>query len=233
MISLKNTLSLKYEIVKTHEEYPIGGVNRLILQQDWDDRFIKIIKEHKIESIVMTYTKLANGIEFFEKLKSFPIRGISIQLATVKDIRPLIHLKDTLECLVLELAFTDAPDFTKFTKLWCVALDWRSKAKTILKSKTITRMGLEKHPFETMEVFSSMPQLEILSLGYGKLESLKGIEKLPKLNELSIFLCRTFESLEGIQNAPNLTKEKVVISKCRQITPNSPFAEYVTFDDLV
>ena len=233
MSIFKGRLKLEYEISITHHGLPIGGVPCLIMRQDWDDGFLKIIKKHKIKSIVMNYVKFANGIEFLEKLQGFGIRDISIQLATVKDIRPLIYLKDSLECLSLELDFTQAPDFTDFTKLWCVGTDWRAKAKSILKSKTITQLGLGKHSFETMEAFSEMPQLESLQLGYGKLKTLKGIEDLPNLSEFGVFLCRALESLIGIQHAPLLTPEKTIITKCKQITPDSPYAEYETFNDLV
>ncbi len=227
---VKNT-HLDYWLGTSPDGLPVGNVRGLMIHQEWDDDFIEIIKKENIEFLNYSYYAECN-IDFLEKLQGLGIRDVDIQVPTVKDLRPLVYIKDSLECLSLDTSFTQSPDFSTFPNLWCVGLTWRTKAKSILQSKTITQFGLEKHPFETMEIFADMPQLESLFLSYGKLKSLKGIENLPNLRKLDIAFCRTLESLDGIQNAPKLTKEKTVVTKCKQITEDSPYAEYVTFNDL-
>jgi len=172
------------------------------------------------------------NIDFMEDLKGLGIRDVVIQYPIIKDLRPLEFLKDDLECLVLDTPFNAAPDFSEFSKLWCVGLAWRAAARSLLRSKTITRFGIEKGRFKNIEPFVDMQQLRVLGFTWGTLETLRGIEKLPRLEEFSVALCRSLRSLDGIQNAPRLTKEKTVITKCKQITEDTPYAEYVTFTYL-
>lgn len=233
IFNIKKKVDLKYRIHKIPKGFlePNREMKRLIIQQQWDDRFIEILEKEKIESI--NYNPyLECDIEFLEKLTNFPIRDFVLQTPTVKNIEPLRYLK-FLECLSLDQPFISAPDFSEFQNLWWLGVAWRTKGKSILRSKTIRRLGLNKVSFKNLEPLAEMQQLELLGISYGSLESLEGIENLPNLTDLAVRFSRNFKSLDGLQNAPKLTKEKTIITKCKQITPESPFAEHVTFNDLV
>lgn len=227
----KKKLDIDYGVNRIPEKLPLEGSMRLGLMQDWDDRLVDIVRKKKIESFSINSLSTTHSLDFLESLKDYNLREVALYVYSGKDIRGLIHLKDSLEVFVTDIiSFTKAPDFTQFPKLRLFDSNWRNSLKSVLESQTITSLGLGKHPFETLEPFANMPQIETLVLHYGKLKSLKGIENLPNLKELSIFSARKLESLDGIQNAPKL--EKAVITRCKQITPDTPFAEYVTFNDL-
>lgn len=200
----------------------------LVFEGSWKDEYINILSQPSISGLTWVFgSKPKENIEFLEKLQKVGLKSVVIRETSVKDLTPL-SLLPNLEMIMIEALYTSCPDFSEFPNLKYLLLNYRASAKSMFECQNLEYLHVEGYPHTDFSAISHMSKLRNLVIRGGKLTSLKGIENLKSLEQLDIYKLNKLENLEGIEHLPNLSD--IRITSCKQITPDTPFADRVKFD---
>jgi Leucine-rich repeat (LRR) protein len=169
-----------------------------------------------------------NSIEFLHGLTN--IRSLEIYSWDVTDITPIQGLTN-LEKLAIDCDYRQPVDFSVFARLKSLFLRWRSRSESIFRVTSLNELNLMNYPFESLAPLHDLANLETLKLTSKQLRSLKGVERLSRLEHLDLFQCNRLEGLSGIGGAPNLTN--VELESCKKIGSIAPISHLARLQRLV
>ena len=164
-------------------------------------------------SISRYYGYKLNELDF---LKDYPfIEQISVTSQTIK-LSGLNYLTN-LKSLSL-INGKQKIDFSNFPNLKNCKIEWNNKLKNINSCKKLSKLQITK--FNTKDknliILSDLINLEKLNLIRTNINSLKGIEKLLKLEELEINFAKNIEYLSEIVNISD-TLKILYLNNCKNI----------------
>ncbi|MBE4906952.1 hypothetical protein IMZ08_02630 [Bacillus luteolus] len=196
----------------TDGSWNIGKV--LVCTGEWDPKLIEVMRENGIVNLRLSGSVGREGKDI-NFLSSIPfLKGIEIYFSSIKDLSPIYSLEE-LEVLGLDGYIKAEFDFNKLPKLKKCFITWNKKYQNLFDVSTLNHLIIDKYPFENLNAMSNLKDLEILDITSRKLQSLKGIESLKKLQELKMFRCVNLIDLSGIEY---LTELRVLdINTCRKI----------------
>lgn len=199
-----------------------------------NEKYLRI--SSKNISDAMSYAK-NNGIRFIEinYTQGYSLRNIDFVkdydfiegLSIVTDIEGInieaVHTLSHLRLLNLNREPKQVLNLADFPKLEILKLEWNKNVRELSNCGSLKELRLSKYKRENLEELKELTALEALTIVQSKLTSLRGIEKLIKLNSLNLFYLPKLSSIEGIENLKEL--KELNIQNCPSIYSIEPISE--------
>jgi hypothetical protein len=112
------------------------------------------------------------------------------------DISPVNELHELLHIGLGD--FTGTIDFNNFPNLNHLGIDWSNKLKNLENASNLNWLWLDGYKADSLEKFKNLTKLTFLYLNTPSIKSLKGIDGMIALRELSIDTARKLETLDGL-----------------------------------
>lgn len=183
------------------DENGIGKV--LILKGEWTDEVAAYMQANDIFALRLTDSFGFKGqdITFLKKLGF--LRSLELYCWGAKGVKVIESLPQ-LEVLGLQFKSAQKIDFSAFLKLKVALVTWSKGLGSLLNISSLEKLNMQNYPHSDLMPISSMHDLKELYLTSRKLESLRGIEQLNKIEKLDLYNCQNLISLAGIENCPDL-----------------------------
>jgi internalin A len=131
----------------------------------------------------------------------------------VRPIESQRHLRD----LNLNAYFKTPVDFSVFTELQRLHLDWGPGAESIAAATQLEDLSINRYPGTDLALFRELARLRRLRLASGRrLTSLRGIEAFRRLEELRLLDLRVLSDLDPIVGVSE-TLRSLEFNTCRKI----------------
>ena len=186
------------------------------------------MRDHRVRELELNYAKGWSGADYaflaeWTALEALEITDWNAQdVSAVNALHELRKLKVFTYCKT-EIRFADLP------RLEECSLEWRPKASSIFDHRGIKKLFVNKCPERDLRRFSTMAQLESLSLASPRLESLEGAG-LPLLTFLGVYAAPRLTSLRGLETATHL--RSLEVNDCRKIGAIEPIGALVGLRNL-
>jgi Leucine-rich repeat (LRR) protein len=185
---------------------------KLVLISQWNSKISKFMDKNKIHELELNYSRGWN-VEDISFLKEVPFLEVLIFIShQINDISPMYKLH-ALKKISLNEYSKNEIDFSQFPELEDCYLEWRPKAKSIFKSKSLKKIYIQNYKSKKIDDFSELKQLEELTLGNSPIEDLSGLRGLINLRKLCLYLFHKLTSLNGIEFLNNLNELEINNSK--------------------
>lgn len=188
---------------------------RAVLTSAWDHGTDKILNKKGVIELELNDSKGwqrddLSYLSLLPTLKAFTL--IDLKIDSVENVHCLHNL---LKLEIITYCKTKI-DFSAFPVLEDCGLEWRPKASSIFKCKTLKRLFLNKYQGKDTNKFSELINLETVSLLNGPINSLVGLGNLINIKSLRLGNLSSLNSLKGISNLKNI--EVLEIQKCKKIS---------------
>jgi hypothetical protein len=193
--------SKNFEFRKTHQS-PEGFVTVLGKSTEGLSDFL-IANNCTTLSLNYAHGWVAKNLDFLPQL-SHQLEHLQIlDWDTSLDLLPVESLVN-LKSISLTCHKNATLDFRKLTKLDECSLHWRKGYVSIFEVASIVDFWVYELDFEDLGMMRNFKQLKVLRLTIPKIRSLKGIEQLQNINRIELNLARRLNSLEGLNSLPKL-----------------------------
>jgi uncharacterized protein with PQ loop repeat len=201
----------KFEI--REDENGIGSV--LILKGEWTEDISSYMQSNGIFSLRLSDSAGFKGqdISFIGKLDF--LRSLEVYCWDAKGIKVIESLPQ-LEVLGLQYKSAQKIDLSAFSKLKIALVTWSKGLGSLLDVSSLEKLNIQNYPHSDLIPISSMLELKELYLTSRKLESLRGVEKLNKLEKIDLYNCQKLTSLVGTENCPDL--KTIEIEACNRVS---------------
>lgn len=141
------------------------------------------------------------------------IKAIRIFLPSVTDIKPIIHLADSLENLQLgefndkKISFDFLGDLSNIDYLSVVR---QSKGlESIIRLSKLTELALTSYSVDKLSFLNDLKNLNRLYIGFGTSQNIDTITQLENLQELDILWVKQLSDINAISKLKGLIKLKI------------------------
>jgi len=195
------------------DENGVGEV--LILKGQWTEDVAAYMQSHGIFALRLSdsFGSQCHDLSFLAQL-SF-LRSLELYCWDAKGVNVIESLPQ-LEVLGLQYKTTQKVDLSQFSSLRVALVTWSKGLSSLLGLSSLEKLNIQNYPHCTLEPISHMKALRQLYLTSRKLESLKGIEHLERLEVLDLYNCPHLESLAGVEACPNLSQ--VEVEACKRVS---------------
>ena len=176
---------------------------------------------HKIDGIELSYaggrwgatweTKKYYDLDFLKFYKG--IKAIRICLPGVTDIKPILHLADSLENLQLgelkdkKISLDLLGELSNLNYLSVVRQ--QNGLKSITRLPKLTDLSLTGYSIDKLLFINDLQNLRRLYIGFGTSKTIDTISKLENLEELDIFWVKQLADISAISKLTSLIKLKI------------------------
>jgi hypothetical protein len=133
-----------------------------------------------------------------------------------------------LSCNPVEL------DFGKLPQLQELRAAWHPKWAETLAASSLKTLASSRLPssYKDLEIFSKMQHLEQLEIVQCQIESLSGVEKIPRLSVLSVSYAPKLRDISALNSAKVLL-ETVRLENCQKIESYAPLGQVRSLRKIV
>jgi BspA type Leucine rich repeat region (6 copies) len=183
----------------------------------------EMLAEFKKNNITELYLNTAKGwkptdLSFLEDCEDLvglylvgliPERYANLNFDKIHCLSKLKYLRTEANYLKEEIRFEAFPDLEE------TSIEWRPKVKSVFHSVKLKELFINHYKGRDLSAFSSLTNLEELSLLNSPLESLNGIEKLTKLKKIRFGNLKKLTTVSELASLTNL--EQLWIEGSRKI----------------
>ena len=188
---------------------PIGKIG--ILRGAWQPEDLAEFVRSGADRLIV---HAAPDLEFLRDLPA--LRGLEIHHLPLSEVRP-IESQGKLRDLSLNAYFKTPVDFSLFTELKSLHLDWGPGAESIGALRQLQDLSINRYPGSDLALFHDLARLRILRLASApRLTSLLGIDALKSLEELRLLDLRVLSDLDPIAGVSE-TLRSLEFNTCRKI----------------
>jgi len=197
----------------------------LVLQQKWDDAFVDVIQQEKIQAICLDHTRKwrhEGDLSFLAKLQGIIIHHLILKDATLANLEGIYHLS-SLRSLFLGTQCSSVLDISRLPVLEELTI-WLGKARatSFAGHPHLRSLELLSHEGKDISDLSELPNLQQLQISNSPLDSLDGLRGLKSLQNLELSHLTKLKSLDSVDHLSNLESfELRVCKKVRSIEPLS------------
>jgi hypothetical protein len=189
-----------------------GNVNGIKIDNSYD---LYVLNEYKKLNSVEKFDYIFSQDNDLSYLVHFRnIKFISIP-SEAESLDTLYELKD-LEGIQLYSNCLNKLDFEKLKNIKCLAITEDEKINDFSKISKIEKLSLSMFSFDSLANISNLDVKDLTLDFCSKLKSLKGIEKLQKLTNLTIGYCLKISDISSLSFIKDSLKE-LSISDCNKI----------------
>ncbi|WP_115790161.1 hypothetical protein [Arthrobacter silvisoli] len=199
----------------TLEQTP-EGVD-LVVTGDWSRKAEAYLIKGRATGLVLNY---ARG--FREKdlsfVKELPVRRLDLLARTITDLSPIYSVADHLESLHVQSDPRATIELEQLPRLRALSASWEQVQGSIRFAPQLERLFLLSYSepdFTPLAMLSSLASLVFKD--YPRVRSLDGVEEMPWLAELGVYVAKNLEDISALQRSPSPVLDTLQLSSCRKI----------------
>ena len=158
---------------------------RLTLFTRWSSEVERTVKRLGVVELEFNHAKGWRGddVSFLKRLPQLLV--FEIIDFKIRDISE-IHSLGNLRALDVNTYCDTEIDFSRFPLLEEASLEWRSGVRSLLERHTLRKLFINHYPGSALADFSSLIQLEFLSLKSPKIERIGDVSQLTRLQTVEL-----------------------------------------------
>ena len=183
-----------------------------IIIKFWSDDIYDFIIQNEIKAIYLNTAKGWKGSDysFLSKLKTIEeLHIISSEGKNLSAIESMINLKE----LSITCYTKDEIDFRKLEKLEKCYLSWWKNSSSIMECVSLKELYIDEVKLKDLSKMATLINLNNLTIANSPVLSIKWIEKLKNLKELSLLNCKKIEDFSPISNLKFI--KRLTIDGCK------------------
>ncbi|MDB5089168.1 MAG: hypothetical protein JWR09_3162 [Mucilaginibacter sp.] len=187
---------------------------KAIIKTEWQDSFLRLLLDKEVKELELNDGKgwYGDNVDFLQYLPG--LKSLIIIDLRIKSIEAIHYLNGLLKIQISTYCKTHV-NFNAFPNLVDCGFEWRKGSDSLFECKTLRRLGINRYNKNNSAVFSSLINLEKLTILNSNLENLEGVFLLKELKYLSIANLKKITSLKGIETLQCL--EDLEIQSCKGI----------------
>jgi hypothetical protein len=187
---------------------------RAEIRSQWNEGLLRELLDANISELELNLGKGWRGrdIGFVKELSS--LRAFTIHDFTINSVEP-IHALNALEKLEVHTYCETPIRFECFPKLSSCGIEWRKGSQSLFNVVKLQELFVNRYDGSKSEVFSSLVNLEKLTILNAIFPGIQGFQTLVKLRSLRLGNLIHLSSLSGIQDLIRL--EELIIDLCVRI----------------
>ena len=202
------------------EQTPVGV--DLVLTGDWSPQARDALLEGRADGLVLNYAK-----GFHERDLQFaaglPIRRLHVLARTLDDLSPVHSLAETLESLRVQTDPQAVIELERLPLLRALSASWSQIHGSIRFASHLQRLFILSYTERDLAPLAVAPGLaSVVMKDYPRLQSLDGVEELPRLAELGVHLAKGLEDISALQRSGSPVLETLQLASCRKIADIAP-----------
>lgn len=190
----------------------------LVVTGDWSAAAASALLRGSADGLTLNYARgyRERSLDF---LQGWPVRRLTILARTIKDLRPVYRLASTLEALSVETSPEASLDLRALPLLTRLGADWEQVRETISFAGDLRRLFLMRYREPDLRPLGVHRSLAALVMKERpQLESLAGIDELPSLLELGLFLAPRLHDISDLADATASSRlRKLQLQSCRGV----------------
>ena len=207
----------EYDLQKTE-----AGTD-LVLMGRWNKAAATVLEEGQADGLVLNYAKGFNEPDL-RFLESWPIARLTILDRSIRDLSPVYRMSATLKELSIQTSPGAILDLKQLPDLTRLGASWGQVRDTINTLARLTHIFLLSFDSPDLTVFESNKALESIQMkDRPKIASLKGLSKLPRLEDLGIFFATRLKDLNDLESGNDML-HTLQLEGCRGITNLEPMS---------
>jgi hypothetical protein len=173
----------------------------LVVTGDWSASAASALLSGSADGLTLNYARgyRERSLDF---LQGWPVRRLAILARTIKDLAPVYRFASTLEALSIETSPEASLDLRELPLLTRLGADWEQVRETIAFGGDLRRLFLMRYREPDLRPLGEHRSLAALVMKERpQLESLAGIDQLPSLSELGLFLAPRLHDISDLVSA--------------------------------
>ncbi|MVM32441.1 hypothetical protein GO755_20520 [Spirosoma sp. HMF4905] len=187
---------------------------KAVIKSKWHESFLDEILSKEVKELEINDGKGWNGddVNFLKYLPE--LESLTLIDLTLKSVEP-VHFLENLIRLEL-ITYSKTPVFFGlFPKLLDCGFEWITGSDSLFERRNLKKLYINNLKKNDSSIFSSLANLQHLSILNSKLENLHGIFSLKNLLYLRLANLNKVTSIKDIGNLSNL--EELEIQRCKHI----------------
>lgn len=201
------------------ERSPVGAT--LVATERWTAEAADALRSGRADGLDLNYAKGFKDTDL-AFLEDWPLKRVSLLARTVKELGPLYRVASTLESLSVESgpAVIDLGSFPHITDL---AASWEQISDSVSKAHHLESLYAGSYTPEDLTPLQHNSRLKRIRMkDRPRLRSLRGVEQLPALDHLGIYLATSLHDFAPLREATTL--RELHLESCRSLTDLTPIA---------
>jgi hypothetical protein len=209
----------------------VDEISLLVVTGAWSERAEREVRNGAVDGLVLNHARgfAEPNLEF---LAAWPIRHLQVLDRTVTELSPITRLAATLESVDVEAGRDAELDLTELSGLRAYTGPWRAVKETFHEAEGLEDVVLLDYDEVNLRPLSVQTSIRrVVIKGARLLESLDGIDDLPRLTELRVIGARELDDLSALSAVAN-SLEKLEFQTCLAVTTLDPLAPLTKLDLL-
>ena len=202
----------------------------MVVRGPWTHKASAAIVAEGVNRLVLN-----QGLGFTEPslhfLRDLPIRELVLVDRSIEDLDPIHSLGPTLEARSLSTAAGPELDLGKLPKLTRLGACWAQVSRTLPAGAAVRSLFLLAYKETNLRPLAGMTNLVDLAMkDRPRLATLEGLQALPALRTLGIYLASNLQDVSLIAERPMI--DSLTLEKCRRISRLDSLQELRTLRQL-
>jgi hypothetical protein len=187
---------------------------RVTVTGRWTPAIAEYMRQKDVRELYLNYARGWNGtsLDFVATLPD--LVAFTILDFTIADVTP-IHQLAELRALEVSTYCTTPIDFHRFVKLETCNFYWRAGSESLFSRKTLRRLFLHRYAESGSEPFARLSELEELSIANSELREVEQLAALKQLRFLGLYNLNKLASLRGLEKLLRL--ETLEVNGCKSL----------------
>jgi hypothetical protein len=204
--------------IQIDQEYE-DDVPGIFVHGCWNDRILSFIKKNNIKGLYLNYARgwSGNDFSFLSKIPNLELLDIvNTPVKSLSVINNLIPLKS----LSISCHWEEKIDLSHLKNLERCFISHGSGAETVFSCPNLRYLYIDTFKLESFDGLQKLEKLEYLTIGNSNFEDLSILNELKFLRKLVILNCRRLSALTGINLSSTL--EWLTIDGSRKMSNMEP-----------
>lgn len=193
----------------------------LVATERWTAEAADALRSGRADGLDLNYAKGFKNTDL-AFMEDWPLKRVSLLARTVKELGPLYRVASTLESLSVESgpAVIDLGSFPHITDL---AASWEQISDSVSKAHHLESLYAGSYTAEDLTPLQHNSRLKRIRMkDRPRLRSLRGVEQLPALDHLGIYLATSLHDFAPLRETTTL--RELHLESCRSLNDLTPIA---------
>lgn len=192
-----------------------GGIRELVVTGPWTAEATAAVRAGLVDRLVLNYA-LGFGEPSLNFLTGFPLRELIVIDRRLTDIDPIYSLASSLRVLQITIDPGIGLDLTRLPGLEELAADWSQVSRTVASAHSLRVAHLRGYAPDDLLPLSGLSRLsELVMKDRPRISTLGGLENLPFIQTLGVYLAKNLSDIEQLAQATAL--ERLALEGCKRI----------------
>jgi hypothetical protein len=189
----------------------------LVVTGDWSPEAETCLRDGRADGLDLNYARgfRERDLAF---LTGLPVRRLHVLARTVKDLSPVYSLAETLVSLDVQTDPRATIELERLPLLRSLLATWRQVQGSVQFAQSLERLYLLSYTEADLVPLTAAPKLVSINMkDYPRVQSLNGVEDLPWLAELGIFLGKDLDDITALQRVATPVLTQLRLPSCRKV----------------